>query len=77
MKRNQNVTICENTRLEGWVTGWATGRNGWRFEFSVSPGNVDLDMREHTEADAKADARQIRRELKKCYSYVFNMSGER
>ena len=72
MTNNKKVAFMGVSWSERSVSGFATGRNGWRFEFWVYPGKVYIDMRGNTDYSAKSDACQIRRALKECYSDIFN-----
>lgn len=70
-KTSIQLSGVEIDRANNLVSGWARGRNGWRFEFHISPGLIDLDTRGLTDYAVKADARQIKRELKKTFSAMF------
>ena len=74
MKKKNSVTFSgvDVDRDHGLAHGWATGMNGWKFEFRVCRGLIEINTREQTVYDAKADARQIRRELKKCFADIYN-----
>ena len=69
--KQKDFTLSGVSTDNGLASGWATGRNGWRFEFHVFPGLIEIDMKDRTDYSAKADARQIKRELKKCFAHIY------